>query len=756
MQKHRIPYRKVVLPFLMGILFIIFIPLNTWAAAYFFTSTGGANPATLSNWSTNSSGIGGSNPASFATNGDIFNIRPSAIAVLTSNWILGGDIGGGDGVILNDSGSLTINSGFFISVYGKKNNNSSVYVTGTIIFQTSANLDLAVDKPNCIFQLNPGATFITANVNGVFGTGCSVTSSAGNKSITIFDVAANYEFNGSGQSMTGIPVTVNNLVFSNSGTKTFSTVTTINGNFTVSGTASTSTTTNLSISGNLVVGNGASLTADAFVFAVTGTTTIGGGASGNFTISSATGAKTFTGLVTVVSGATWNNSVNQDLVFNGGITNNGTFTSGTGIHTFNTNNQAISGILSIPNVTVTGIILTNNNTFSVGTSLAGTGTLLQATGATMNIGGSVSITTLTVNPLNNTVNYNGTGAQTVQVNNFYNLTISANKGAAATTLASGTIGIAGTFSVTATNTSYTTTGNTVNYNGTNAQTIAAFNYNNLTISGNKAAAVTTLASSGTIGIAAVFSVSATNTTYTLTGSTIDYNGTGAQTIVAFNYNNLTLSGNKGASATTLISGTVGIAGTLSLIATNTSYVISGNTIDYNGTGAQTIVAFNYNNLTISGNKGAAVTTLASSGTIGIAATFSVTATNTTYILAGSTIDYNGTSAQTIAAFNYNNLTISGNKGASVTTLASSGSIGIAAVFSTTATNTTYTVTGSTVNYNGSGSQTITPFTYNFLVLSNAGTKSITVATFITCFDFTINNSAILSLPSTVNSLTVTK
>lgn len=179
-------------------------------------------------------------------------------------------------------------------------------------------------------------------------------------------------------------------------------------------------------------------------------------------------------------------------------------------------------------------------------------------------------------------------------------------------------------------------------------------------------------------------------------------------------------------------------------------------MDYNGTIAQTVVAFNYNNLTISGNKAAAVTTLASSGTIGIASVFSVTATNTTYTLTGSTIDYNGTGAQTISAFNYNNLTISGNKGAAVTTLASSGTIGIASVFSNTATNTSFTVTGSTVDYNGSDSQTITPFTYNFLVLSNAGTKSITVSTFITCFDLTINNAAILSLPSTANSLTVTK
>lgn len=439
-----LPSAKKVLPLIIGMLITIFLPFHAMAVTYFFTSTSGANPATLSNWSTNSSGIGGSNPADFATNGDFFNIRPSAVAVLTSNWTLGSTGGPGSGITVTDSGNLTINSGFSISVNGKNANNSSVYVTGTIVFQATGNLDLAVNKTNCIFQLSPGATLITANANGVFGTSCSVTSSAGTGTTVTLDVTGNYEFNGGAQSMTGMPVTVNNLVFSNSGTKTFSTVTTINGNFTVSGTASTTTATNLSVTGNLIVGDGASLTAAAFSLAVTGSTTIGGGTSGTFTISSATGAKTFTGLVTVASGATWNNSANLGPTFSGGITNNGTFTSGTGVHTFNTNSQAVSGTLSIPNVTVTGITLTNNNTLTVGTALAGTGTLLQATGATLNIGGSVSITTLTANALNNTVNYNGTGAQTVQAINFYNLTISANKGAAATTLASGTIGIAGT------------------------------------------------------------------------------------------------------------------------------------------------------------------------------------------------------------------------------------------------------------------------------------------------------------------------
>ena len=76
----------------------------------------------------------------------------------------------------------------------------------------------------------------------------------------------------------------------------------------------------------------------------------------------------------------------------------------------------------------------------------------------------------------------------------------------------------------------------MNFNGAGAQTIPAFDYNNLTSSSTGAR---TLASSGTVGVAGTFTPG-TNT-YTITGSTVDFNGAGAQTIPAFDYNNLTSS-----------------------------------------------------------------------------------------------------------------------------------------------------------------------------------------------------------------------
>src|SRR4029079_19167660 len=79
---------------------------------------------------------------------------------------------------------------------------------------------------------------------------------------------------------------------------------------------------------------------------------------------------------------------------------------------------------------------------------------------------------------------------------------------------------------------------------------------------------------------------------------------------------------------------------------------------YAGAGAQTIAAQNYGNLT---SSGAGARTLASTGTIGVAGTF--TPGTNAYTVAGSTVNFNNTGTQAVASFTYNNLTVggSGNK-----------------------------------------------------------------------------------------------
>ncbi len=278
---------------------------------------------------------------------------------------------------------------------------------------------------------------------------------------------------------------------------------------------------------------------------------------------------------------------------------------------------------------------------------------------------------------------------------------------------------------------YITTGSTVDYNGSGAQTIIAFNYNNLTISGARTTNNVTLVNGGTIGIAGAFTPSATFTSgnYVTTNNTINYNSTTAQTIAAFNYNNLTISGARTTNSVTLSnSGTIGIANVLTLSATFSGggYITTGSTVDYNGSGAQTVLAFNYNNLTISGARTTNNVTLVSGGTIGIAGAFSPSATFTSgnYVTANNTINYNSTGAQTINAFNYNNLTLSGARGNANITLANGSYIRVTGAFVNSASSYNVINTNNTFEYNGSTAQTITPFTYNHLIFSGGGAKTV--------------------------------
>ncbi len=199
--------------------------------------------------------------------------------------------------------------------------------------------------------------------------------------------------------------------------------------------------TNLSIAGGSTLGIG------GFNLAVSGTTTI----TGTLNFTSLTGTKMFTGLVTVNLGGTWNNSINAPITLLGGITNNGTFTAGTGLYTFNTNNQASTGTLSIPNVTVTGIVLNNNGTLTVGTALSGNGGLTNGTTGSLILGGTSGITTLTATAAGNTVNYSG-AAQTIKaIATYHHLTFSGSGVktlGAATTAINGNFTTAGTASVT--------------------------------------------------------------------------------------------------------------------------------------------------------------------------------------------------------------------------------------------------------------------------------------------------------------------
>ena len=178
----------------------------------------------------------------------------------------------------------------------------------------------------------------------------------------------------------------------------------------------------------------------------------------------------------------------------------------------------------------------------------------------------------------NTININVAATANNLLLNNASLALTVNSGNSLTvsgnfTLTSGTFNTAAAFP-TVTGTVNVANG-TVNFTGTGSQTIPAYNYGNLTSSSTGARV---LANSGTIGVAGAFT-SGTNT-YTNAGSTISYDAAGAQTMATFNYNNLTLS-NSGIK--TFASGTSGIASTLSITGSATANATTNlPVISYNG------------------------------------------------------------------------------------------------------------------------------------------------------------------------------
>jgi hypothetical protein len=135
-----------------------------------------------------------------------------------------------------------------------------------------------------------------------------------------------------------------------------------------------------------------------------------------------------------------------------------------------------------------------------------------------------------------------------------------------TTTSAGSLTITGTLSSTSSATPSLNCASTVTISSGSSQTIPAWNFGNLNASGG----ARVLASSGTIGICGTFTPGAG--AYTVTGSTVNFNGTGAQTINAIAYNNLTVSGNRGGAAVTLPSGTITVGGDGSYTGSNTTWV----------------------------------------------------------------------------------------------------------------------------------------------------------------------------------------
>ncbi len=526
---------------------------------------------------------------------DNFNVTVNTAAVCASFTINEGNndnqITISDGQSLTVSGGVTINKGKgygdnkYISVgsgtltagsitmANTGNNNRDSYIsvlTGTINVSGNITMNGTAARNQIVF-LGAG----TLNVGGT-GTisGGTISSVAGG-----YTALTNGTVNYNGSTQTVGAYAYYHLTLSGTNAKTLQTGTTsIGGNLTLSGTASTKTVVGTTIGGNLNIGDGTTFTAGAYNLTVTGTTTIGGGSSGNLTIGSYNGTKIFTGLVTINAGGTWNNSGSFPVTFRGGITNNGTFTSGsTYSYTFDTNAQSLNGNINMSGstVVVTGINLTNYGTLTLGSALNGTGALINSSSGTINSTAGITISTLTnqgtLNASSNnltptTLTNTSTGILNIGGTTYTNPTTLTNAGTITVTTSGSIITATANFTNTGTinlNGSGYITGMTNNAGGTvnfiNAsQTIGTFN--NAT-------------STSVLNISALISSSyAINTlTATATGNTVNYNGSGNQTVKNTTYSHLTVSG----SGTKTLSG--GTVTTVTGILTLTNGILSTTT-----------------------------------------------------------------------------------------------------------------------------------------------------------------------------------
>ena len=539
--------------------------------------------------------------------------------------------------------------------------------------------------------LNGGSS--TLNENAVSGTAWNGTG-------TVFSAGTGTVNFGAGgaQTLSATATTFNNLTFSNSGTKTLSSATTANGNLTINnGVTVTALAANATM-GSLTINSGTLTTSR--IITVNGATVI----TGTINFQTTARADVFSGDITLNSGAVWNEAIAITPTITGSLTNNATtFTASTGLHTFNaasggtisgatatvipsvtfTTSYTNSGTLTcatVLNVTGAAVVLTNNGTITATTALSSSGGVTQGTNSTLNIGGTSGITTLTATASGNTVDYNSTtGAQTIKATTYYNLTIDKSG-------RTGTLGAA-----TAINNNLSVLNGTLADGGFQITGNAT---GTLTMGANTFLTLGSAATATTFPTNFVAANIALNTT-----STVTYNSSVAQTISSVpTYGNLTLTTTLAITKTldgdlTIVGNlTIGVNNTLSVSGSNYAINIGGNwssitgsaftagtgTVTFNGSGAQqitgTLTPKLFYNLTVANTAGTVTAIralnidgdflMATAGGTFAAGAFTHTVAGNwtisagTFTNTGSTISFDGTGAQSVSSNQaFNNFTV---------------------------------------------------------------------------------------------------
>ncbi|PUZ22824.1 hypothetical protein DCC81_20595 [Chitinophaga parva] len=535
-----------------------------------------------------------------------------------------------------------------------------------------------------------------------------------------------------------------------------------------------STTTqnvNMTVSGSFTV-NGTFIPADnATPVEVSGTATTSVAAGGVLHVKAATFANNYglTGAITLAAGsvvAYSGNLVNQT------VRNNLTYStlqiSGSSIKTLGGNlnllnaTTATAGKIEV----LAGTLDLSTFTANRGTTVAGGG-LTVANGATLKIGGTntfpLNYGTISLG-LTSTVEYSGT-SQAVAAQIYGNLTLSAGSGTVVKTMPATDFTVSGNFTsnvAAGTGVSYTAASNitisgdvnigaattfnggsftvTTSSNWVNNGTFSggtglvivtgggasiggtgAYNFNDLTI-----AATNITATAAAITVAGNFATTAPGTFTHLTGGTFTMSGAG-KTITGtdISFENLTVTGSVTATGALTITGNLSVSGSMN--STAAGVVMSGSGKTISGTGA--II---FGSLSVTGSV-----TSSTGFTIGnnldVYGTFTASAGTATFT--GNSF-LNGTA-------NLFNVTLNG----TALQLSANAVLGIANLYTVTAGTLNVTATvPNTVNFNGTGAQTIPSGTFDRLMVSNGSTKTLGGSVTVNS-DFTIATGTTFSAGS---------
>lgn len=445
---------------------------------------------------------------------------------------------------------------------------------------------------------------------------------------------------------------------------------------------------------------------------------------------SATGSVNFTGNGTLSIGGHYNYTA-------------GNFTAGTGTviytagesqtvapltynnlsFTKSTERATISSAITVNGnlTTSTGGELEVSNTLTVGGNITiGASTTVLETGVIINVGGNFT-TTGAFTADNGTVNFNGSGNQTVNANTFNNITV--NKSA-------------GTLSL---------TGNLI-LNSDLSLTSGTLDLSTYTADRSSPGGILTLSASTTLKIAGSVNFPGSYITNTISNSnTVEYNGTIAQSVADVDYGNLTFT-NGGASAKTLL-------GDIQL--NNDLLINSGATLD-----PSTFNVTLYGNFTNNGTFTPSTSTLILNGTsktisgTGVLTLNNLTVTGGSYTVSNATSSITGNLFIDVApssiSFGTGTVTLDGdltNKGS----LTSSGTLNISGTRVQTLSLIGAITSASTgiVNFNGTVlpiSNSTSPPSFYTVNINNTGgafapvqpwtvVKAITIASGVTV-DFT--------------------